>query len=50
MMAGHIGEEAMSAIGMVDSMNNVFISVFAALSVGATVVVAQHIGKDNGGK
>ncbi|PRR82761.1 MATE family efflux transporter [Clostridium vincentii] len=50
MMAGYIGEEAMAAIGMVDSMNNVFISVFASLSVGATVVVAQHIGKDNGGK
>ncbi|GAA0075762.1 EmmdR/YeeO family multidrug/toxin efflux MATE transporter [Clostridium sp. CTA-5] len=47
MMAGHIGEEAVSAIGMVDSINNMFISFFAALSVGATVVVAQHIGKEN---
>nr|UWI50117.1 MATE family efflux transporter [Clostridioides difficile] len=45
MMAGHIGEEAVSAVGMVDSINNIFISVFAALSVGATVVVAQQIGK-----
>jgi putative MATE family efflux protein len=45
MMAGHIGQEAVSAIGMVDSMNNLFISFFAALSVGATVVVAQQIGK-----
>jgi putative MATE family efflux protein len=45
MMAGHIGEEAVSAIGMVDSINNMFISFFAALSVGATVVVAQQIGQ-----
>ncbi|MBD7912006.1 MULTISPECIES: MATE family efflux transporter [Clostridium] len=47
MMAGHIGEEAVSAIGMVDSLNNIFISFFAALSVGATVVVAQQKGKDD---
>jgi len=46
MMAGHIGEEAVSAIGMVDSINMLFISFFAALSVGATVVVAQQIGQD----
>ncbi|GKX66761.1 MATE family efflux transporter [Inconstantimicrobium mannanitabidum] len=45
MMAGHIGEEAVSAIGMVDSINNMFISFFAALSVGATVVVSQQLGK-----
>ena len=46
MMAGHIGEEAVSAIGMVDSINNMFISFFAALSVGATVVVAQQVGQN----
>lgn len=46
MMAGHISEEAVSAIGMVDSINNLFISFFAALSVGATVVVAQQIGQE----
>lgn len=46
MMAGHIGEEAVSAIGMVDSINILFISFFAALSVGATVVVAQQIGQE----
>ena len=50
MMAGHIGEEAVSAVGMVDSINNIFISVFAALSVGATVVVAQQIGKKDNEK
>lgn len=46
MMAGHIGEDAVSAIGMVDSINMLFISFFAALSVGATVVVAQQIGQE----
>jgi putative MATE family efflux protein len=46
MMAGHIGAQAVSAIGMVDSINTLFISFFAALSVGATVVVAQQIGKE----
>ncbi len=46
MMAGHIGQEAVSAVGMVDSINMLFISFFAALSVGATVVVAQQIGQE----
>jgi len=50
MMAGHIGEEAVSAIGMVDSINMLFISFFAALSVGATVVVAQQIGQEQTNK
>lgn len=50
MMAGHIGEEAVSAIGMVDSINILFISFFAALSVGATVVVAQQIGQEEAKK
>lgn len=47
MMAGNIGKEAVSAIGMVDSVNNIFIAFFSALAVGATVVVAQYIGKGN---
>lgn len=47
MMAGHIGKEAVSAIGMIDSINNIFIAFFSALAVGGTVVVAQYIGQDN---
>ncbi len=47
MMAGHIGKEAVSAIGMVDSINNIFIAFFSALAVGGTVVVAQYIGQKN---
>ena len=47
MMAGHIGKEAVSAIGMIDSINNLFIAFFSALAVGGTVVVSQYIGQDN---
>lgn len=47
MMAGHIGKEAVSAIGMVDSVNNIFIAFFSALAVGGTVIVAQFVGRNN---
>jgi putative MATE family efflux protein len=47
MLAGHIGKEAVSAIGMVDSINVIFISFFSALAVGGTVVVAQYVGQGN---
>lgn len=47
MMAGHIGKEAVSAIGMVDSINNIFIAFFSALAVGGTVVVSQYVGRGN---
>lgn len=47
MMAGSIGKEAVSAIGMVDSINNIFISFFSALAIGGTVVVAQFVGRGN---
>ncbi len=44
-MASRIGEEAVSAIGMVDSINFIFIAFFSALAVGGTVVVAQLTGQ-----
>jgi len=46
-MAGRLGKEAVSAIGMVDSINNIFISFFSALAIGGTVVVAQYYGQRN---
>ena len=46
-MASHIGKEAVSAIGMVDSINNIFIAFFSALAVGGTVVVAHYAGQEN---
>lgn len=48
-MAGHLGKEVVSAIGMVDSINNIFIAFFSALAVGGTVVVAQYSGQRNYG-
>lgn len=49
-MAGHLGKEVVSAIGMVDSINNIFIAFFSALAVGGTVVVAQYTGQQNAHK
>ncbi len=43
-MASRIGREAVSAIGMVDSIHFIFIAFFSALAVGGTVVVAQLTG------
>lgn len=45
MMAGRLGKEAVSAIGMVDSINNIFIAFFSALAVGGTVIVAHYAGR-----
>lgn len=41
-MASSLGDTAVSAIGLVDSVNNMVITFFSALSVGATVVVAHY--------
>lgn len=46
-MAGHLGKEAVSAIGMVDSINIILISFFSSLAVGGTVVIAQYYGQRN---
>lgn len=44
-MAGHLGKEAVSAIGMVDAINNIFISLFSAMALGGSVVVAHYAGR-----
>jgi putative MATE family efflux protein len=46
-MAGRIGKEVVSAVGMVDSLNMIFIAFFSALAVGGTVVVAQYVGQNS---
>lgn len=48
-MAGHLGKDAVSAIGLVDSVNNIFIAFFSALAVGGTVVVAHYAGRKDYG-
>lgn len=47
MMAGHISKEAAAAIGMIDSLNSIFVTVFSSLAVGGTVVVAHYTGKNS---
>ena len=46
-IASGIGKEALSAIGTVDSFNNIIIFFFNSLAVGGTVVVAQFMGQRN---
>ncbi|MCX7711719.1 MAG: MATE family efflux transporter [Clostridia bacterium] len=46
-MAANIGKEAISAIGMIDSISNIFIAFFSSLAVGSTVVVAYYTGQRN---
>lgn len=46
-LKGDLGKNVVSAIGMVDSLNNLFNSFFSALAIGGTVVVAQYIGRDD---
>ena len=47
MLASNMGREAISAIGMIDSVSNIVISVFGALAMGGTVAVAQHTGNED---
>lgn len=44
-MASRVSKEAVSAIGMVDSINSIVSAVLSALAIGATVVVAHSIGR-----
>lgn len=45
MLASRLGPEAISAIGTDGTIINVAISVFSALAIGGTVVVAQYSGR-----
>jgi len=46
-LASNLGKEAISAIGMVDTISIIIISLFSALAIGGTVVVAQYTGHNN---
>jgi putative MATE family efflux protein len=50
MLASNMGKEAISAIGMIDTISNVFIALFGALAVGGTVMVAQFTGRKDAHK
>lgn len=44
MMVSSVGEAAVSGVSLVDMLNNVIISILAALATGGAVVTAQFIG------
>ncbi|HBQ65192.1 MAG TPA: hypothetical protein DD727_09835, partial [Clostridiales bacterium] len=47
-MASRIGSEAVSAIGMVDALNMLIISILSAIAIGGTVVVSHYYGREDG--
>ena len=46
-MVSSAGEAAVSAVSLVDSINILFISMFASIAVGGSVVTTQYVGSRN---
>lgn len=46
-MVASVGESAVSAVSLVDSINILLLNIFAALATGGAVVAGQYIGKQN---
>ena len=44
-MVSNVGSAAISAVSLVDSINNLMLQVFAALAAGGTIVCSQYLGK-----
>ena len=47
MMVSSVGQEAISAISLVDSINLLLINVFSALGTGGAIVTAQYLGRED---
>lgn len=45
MMISNVGDEAMSAVSLVNSINNLVMQAFSALATGGVIVCSQYIGK-----
>ena len=50
MMVSTVGSAAISAVALVDSINNLVIQIFSAMAAGAAIICSQFIGSgDNEG-
>lgn len=47
MMVSNVGKEVISAVSLVDSINNLVIQVFSAMATGAAIICSQYIGKQD---
>ena len=45
LMVSRVGAEAISAVSLVDSINNLVLQVFAAMAAGATIICSQYLGR-----
>ncbi len=45
LVSSGVGAQALSAVSMIDSISNIIISLFSALTTGSTIVVAQYVGR-----
>lgn len=50
MMVSNVGPEAISAVALVDSINNLLILVFNAMAIGGSIVCAQYLGRRERGE
>ena len=47
MMVSTVGSAAISAVSLVDSINNLVIQIFSAMASGATIICSRYIGSGN---
>ena len=45
LMVSRVGAEAISAVSLVDSINNLVLQVFAAMAAGAAIICSQYLGR-----